>query len=173
MAAGEAGWSNCRRFAVLTLIVGSAKLGSMEDQPPPDSAVTPYPLALIICDQIYREPTTGKPSLLGCFSVINATKFPATQPLITVYAAITDGRGRVQVKLRLVDVDEEREPVFEVTSEVEFTDPRSVQEMICALAGMTFPEPGEYRLQLLANDEPILERRIVLNEIGDEGESDD
>lgn len=145
----------------------------MEDQPPSDSAVTPYPLALIICDQIYREPTTGKPSLLGCFSVINAREFPATHPLISVYGAITDGRGRVQIKLRLTDVDDEREPIFEFTSEVEFIDPRSIQELVAGFVGVTFPEPGEYRLQLLANNEPLLERRIVLNRIDDEGEHDD
>ncbi|MFH1111273.1 MAG: hypothetical protein V1790_19065 [Planctomycetota bacterium] len=54
----------------------------------------PYALAMIICDQAYRDPATGKYTLLGTFSSIAAQKYSVTHPAMTVYIALTDGRGK-------------------------------------------------------------------------------
>src|SRR6058998_634248 len=89
----------------------------------------PYSLALVLCDAIYQDTISGKPTLLGCFSVLHAREFPARHASMAAYAAITDGRGTVSILFRLVDVDEEAEPLFEGTTEVEFRDPRAVIEL--------------------------------------------
>jgi hypothetical protein len=125
------------------------------------NAITPYPLAMVVCDWIYRDPYTGKQTLIGTFSAIGGPSFPLVHPQLAVYVSLTDGRGRMSVRLRLVDVDEVREPILEFDDDVEFTDPRMIVELAWAAGGVEFPEPGEYRLQLHANDEFILERRIL------------
>lgn len=88
-----------------------------------------------------------------------------------VYAILTDGYGKVPVIVSIVDVDAADEPLFEAKAEVEFTDPRMMVELTFALDGVTFPAPGEYRIQLFAGSEFVIERRIVLQHV--EGESED
>jgi len=60
------------------------------------ASVPPYALALVVCDAIWRDPSTGKRTILGCFSVIGAKSFPTKHPIMSVYAAVTDAHGLVQ-----------------------------------------------------------------------------
>jgi Family of unknown function (DUF6941) len=122
----------------------------------------PYGLAMVICDAIWRDPGSGKRSILGCFSTIFARQFPAVHPIMAVYAALTDGHGKVSIKLQAVDVDGENEPLFVNTAEAEFPDPRVIVEMDIHLRDLKFPAPGEYRFQLFANDQFLLERRLMV-----------
>lgn len=126
----------------------------------------PYPLAMLICDAVHIDPGTGKQSILGTFSIIGARRFPVTHPRLSIYIALTDGRGKVPLRLTLVDADEE-ETLFESKAEVEFSDPRAIAEIAMQIGGLTFPRPGEYRFQLFAQGEHIIERRIVLHQIGE------
>ena len=127
-------------------------------------SVPPYALALVIADAIHRDPGTGKRTILGCFSSIYAREFPATHPALAVYIAVTEGRGVVPIKVRMVDVDDEKDPIFEVEGEANFQDPRMVMDMDLFIPNLVFPEPGEYRIQLFASGEPLLERRIMVLE---------
>lgn len=85
--------------------------------------------------------------------------------LITVYAALTDGRGKVKVVLQLVDADGENEPIFRGELDVDFVDPRMVAEIDFVMGGVTFPAAGEYRFQLFAGEDFLMERRLVVNQI--------
>ena len=131
----------------------------------PENVPAPYPLAMVIADAIWRDPGTGKRTILGCFSLIAAREFPAVHPQLAVYVAITDGRGTVPFRVQMVDMEEEGEPIFQAEGEVQFEDPRSIIEMDFHFAGVTFPHPGEYRIQLFASGEFLLERRIVIQQI--------
>jgi hypothetical protein len=130
------------------------------NSPPP-----PYPLAMVVCDNIHRDPGTGKPFLLGCFSVIHAKEFPAIHPLLALYVSVTNGRGTVPFKVQLVDANEERDPIWVVEDEVEFADPRMVVDIYFLLCNLTFVEPGEYRFQLFASNEFLMERRVLVAQV--------
>jgi hypothetical protein len=82
-----------------------------------------------------------------------------------VYVALTDGRGKVKLRLRLIDADEEEAPIRELSGDVEFQDPRMIVEIDFAMTNLTFPAAGEYRLQLFAGTELLMERRVVLVQI--------
>lgn len=125
----------------------------------------PYPLAMVVCDYIHRDPGTAKPTILGCFSVIHAIKFPATHSMMGLYIEVTNGRGKVPFRVQLIDADEEREPIWFVEDELEFPDPRMVMQMNFLLGGVTFAAPGEYRFQLFASGEFLMERRILINQL--------
>src|SRR5438876_6706405 len=86
----------------------------------------PYALAMVVCDAIWCDPGSGKRTILGCFSAIFAKQFPAVHPIMAVYVALTDGRGKVQIRLQIVDVNEERDPIFKGEAEAEFQDPRVI-----------------------------------------------
>ena len=132
------------------------------DQQNTNVGSAPYPLAMIICDAIWRDPATGKWTLLGCFTGITATAFPCVQPILAVFVSLTDGRGMTPVKLRLVDAEEEEEPILEAEMQVEFSDPRMVADMQMHFQGVSFPRAGEYRFQLSSGGTPLLERRIMV-----------
>src|SRR6266478_2358632 len=106
----------------------------------------------------------------GTYSVIFANDFPVVHHLLVVYLAITNGHGRSPIKVRLVDVDESREPIFEIESVIEFSDPLQVLETVFAARGVRFPEPGEYRLQVFGAGQFLRERRLqVIPAPGTEG----
>jgi hypothetical protein len=124
------------------------------EQQPPDV------LALILADAVLRDFATGKCFIQGTYSVITAPVFPHVHPLIVAYAAITNGHGQTEMRLRLVDVDEDRAAVFEAEAPVEFPDPIAVVEMVFTATNVSFPKPGEYRLQLYGAGQPLRERRL-------------
>jgi len=131
----------------------------------PGKIPPPVPLAMVVCDYIHRDPGSGKLFILGCFSTIHAAKFPATHGVMGIYVELTNGRGKVPIHARLIDANEEREPLWETRDEVEFNDPRIVMQMAFLLGGITFAEPGEYRCQIFACGEFLMERRILVNQL--------
>jgi hypothetical protein len=120
----------------------------------------PDVLAMVLADTILQDLTTKKLFIQGTYSAIFGVDFPVLFPAITVYIAITNGHGETDLEIRLVDVDEEREPIFSVKAKANFPDPLTVLETVFTHGPVSFPEPGEYRLQLLGNGQLVRERRL-------------
>jgi len=120
----------------------------------------PVVLAMIVCDAIHQDPATKKCTLLGTFSTISGRRFPVAHPQLAVHVALTDGRGKVKIRLTLVGTDEAQQPLFSGEGMIEFADPRVVAELNFRLVNVTFPAPGEYRFQVFANDALLRERRL-------------
>jgi hypothetical protein len=125
----------------------------------------PYALAIGICDLIYRDRGTGKRFILGCFSALHAVEFPAVHPALGVYLDLTNGRGQVPVRVQIVDAEEDADPLAAIEQVIEFADPRIVAELDFMFGGVTFPNPGEYRVQVFANDQFVIERRLLVNKL--------
>ena len=126
----------------------------------------PYCLAMVLCDGIHRDAATGKFTLLGTFSTITAAQYPANIHFF-VYFAVTDGLGRVAIRLRIVDAKEglsgERESteVFSSPpSEMDFSDPLMVFE-VAALIQTKLPNEGLYHCELFAGDQLLMSRRLL------------
>jgi hypothetical protein len=114
---------------------------------------------------------TGKNTIQGTYQSLTAREFPFTHANIVVYVALTDGHGETEVRLRLVDSDELRSPLFELETTVAFEDPLITLELVFAQPRVVFPAPGEYRLQLLGAGEPLLDRRLTILRDEDAGPS--
>jgi Family of unknown function (DUF6941) len=112
----------------------------------PPEQQPPEVLALLIADHVHRDEESGKLFLLGTRNSVGAREFPWTQARLAVYAALTDGRGETRLELRLVDVEESREPVLAHEVGVNFEDPTEDLEVVFLLNDIVFPEPGDYRL---------------------------
>lgn len=125
-------------------------------------ARTPYTLAMVVCEAAYRDMATLKTTLLGIFTTIGSQVFPAMLSQVCVYLAVTDGLGSVPITLKVVDVDETEQPLFEQTVNFDFPDPLVVLETIFQIQNLPFPAPGEYRVQLFAANEPLMERRLIM-----------
>ena len=124
----------------------------------------PLVLALVVCDGVWRDPSTGKHSLMGVFSGLSAAVFPVLHPGLAVYAALTEGYGAASVRVAVVDDAGDR-VIAEATVEVGFTDPRQVVELTVAMQALNFPDPGGYRIQLVADGHILLERRLAVRQI--------
>ena len=127
--------------------------------------VHPHVLAMMICDQVIIDARTGKQSIIGSFSVINAQRFPLRYPSMMVYVALTEGRGHTPLQLRLVDLNEEEKPVVDRAMSISFQDPRQVAELHSVFYNLVFPKPGEYRFQLFSQGEPLMERRLMVRKV--------
>lgn len=143
----------------------------MADTP---SSVVPYPLAMVVCDNVHTDPGNGKLTLLGTFSIITAAQFPAIHPFMCLYVALTDSIGAVPVKIELVAADDD-ECVLSIETEAKFADRRAVLETVWGLPLVRFPRAGEYRFQLTAGGQFLMERRIVVVGTGEKatGDNDD
>jgi len=128
------------------------------------AATKPVPdvMALIVCDQIITDRLTGKQSLIGMFSKVHAPRFPAAHPQLSVYVALTEGYGQTEIMIRIVDSDEARPPIVEGKGRVSFKDPRAIANLALQFHGLTFPQAGEYRVQLFANGQLCREARLQL-----------
>jgi|SRR5579872_3334478 len=125
----------------------------------------PFCLAMVVCDNFHRDPSTAKYTLIGTFSGLAGPEFPLIHPHITIYVALTDGHGKMPLRLEMIDVDEEREPVFHFDGRVTFASPKDVVEICFKTPEVSVPEPGEYRLRLFANREFIMERSVLAKQL--------
>jgi hypothetical protein len=136
-----------------------------QDMPPQQP---PTILAMVPADRILVDVATGKNTIEGTFQSLRAEAFPFVCERFAVYVILPDGYAQTRVRLNLVDVDEEHEPIFELETVVEFSDPLTAVDIAFTREAVTFPEPGEYRLQLFAAGEPLMERRLQIGFRGTE-----
>ncbi len=126
----------------------------------------PYCLAMVLCDHVHRDATTGKFTILGTFSTLAAREFPA-KVTFSLYFAITDGLGPTELRLRLVNAScgiangsDDDNVVFQVAFDFEFTDPLMVLENASGI-GTEIPVPGLYHCELWAGEELLMSRRLL------------
>ncbi len=126
---------------------------------------SPDVVAMLVCDQIITDRLTGKQSLIGMFSKVHTASLPATHPQLCVFVALTDGHGKVELTLRIVDSNEARAPIVQGKGTVEFKDPRAIANLALQFHGLTFPEAGEYRVQLYCEGELLREAKLQLAKV--------
>lgn len=131
----------------------------------PNNRPSPDVIALLVCDQIITDRLTGKQSLIGMFSKVHAVGFPATHPQLSVFVALTDGHGRTELTIRIVDSNDARPPIVEGRGAVDFKNPRAIANLALQFHGLTFPAPGEYRVQLWSQGGLLREARLELLQI--------
>lgn len=138
----------------------------------------PYCLAMVICDGVHRDPTTGKFTILGTFSSFAAHSYPA-EIRFTVYFAVTDGIGPVTLRMQLVEasagaIDAQNEEieegrVFWIKIEKEFSSPFAVVEAALGIS-TPLPHPGQYHCELWADDDLLMSRRLIAAQISIDSE---
>jgi hypothetical protein len=130
-----------------------------------ESIQPPTYLGMVICDNVLQDPENKKYYLMGTATVTFAPSFPVRQQKLCVYAALTDLRGKTQLRLRLVYVDSksnEDKEVMAIAGEVDSRDPLAVAELVISLHNLVFPQQGEYRFQLWNQDSLLGERRYTV-----------
>ena len=128
------------------------------------SEVPPILLSAITCDRVIFDKFTGMPSLINIIQNINAPRYPI-QNILCFFCELTNGHGKTMTKIRLVNTQKEDKPLFEQQGAVEFRDVQQVVTLAVNLHGVVFPEPGEYRFQLFADEHLLGERRVICRKV--------
>ena len=121
----------------------------------------PNALNMLICDGAHRDPGSGKWTLLGLFNSINSSGFPTSHPQMVVYLALNNVNGKVPLRFQIVASDRKEEPLFKIEAELTVGDPRVVADLVVPIRGVTFTKPGDYLLQVFANNQFVTERVIT------------
>ncbi len=131
----------------------------------------PLAHAMVLCDEVWNDRSTGKNFLLGTFSSIAAHNFPCQHPQIHVYVVISDCRGVTPIALRLLYLDPDQtsdKELLETKMEVNAPHPLATGELVFKLSNVVFPQPGEYRFQLQCEGSSLTERRLVVTQAEDQ-----
>ena len=127
----------------------------------------PYCLAMVLCDQVYRDAVSGKFTILGTFSTIGSPQYPLAVAFM-VYFAVTDGHGQIPISLRIVnaraDIAGDEPSANEIfqsqPNSVDFPSPLAVIESVAVIQAV-IPAPGHYHCELYAADKMLMARRLL------------
>lgn len=126
-----------------------------------DNSATP--LALLVCDTVITDAMTGKKTLVGIFNSIAAPKFPHVIPQMFVFASLTNLECETEVKIKLIAGNDD--VLFELPAKVPFKTPLDTPELFFNLQNFPIKSPGTFELQLLAKDEIIASRLLIVREL--------
>jgi hypothetical protein len=82
--------------------------------------------------------------------------------MMYVFLSLIEVNGVYDLRIRLIDVDEERDPIAQTSGRLEGYFPLSLYEFAMSLSDVEFPSAGEYRLQLFAGNVQLAERKLVV-----------
>jgi hypothetical protein len=115
----------------------------------------PQLLTWITCDGVHIDPGTGKHTLLGVFSNIQARHFPVTHPLMVWFLTITDcGEGAHKMRILMGADPTQLQPL--IKREFESPSPMARINLINEIRNFTFPGPADYSLVVEIDEEPLL-----------------
>jgi len=115
---------------------------------------TPVLLAILVCDQVIRDQTTHKVTLVGLFDQIKAPKFPCVHHHLHIFVSLTNGHGQYPAELRVTKRDT-GEKVCSLSGAIDFPSPLAVVDMTFDIPQVNFREPGRYSLDFYCDGEPV------------------
>jgi hypothetical protein len=127
--------------------------------------IQPILLSAITCNRVIFDKVSGMPSIIDIVQTIDAPRYPARHPQIVFFCELTNGHGTTDVKISLVNTQDEEKIVFERAGKVRFENVRQIVTLAMNLQGIVFPSPGEYRFQLFTGGYLLGERRIACRQI--------
>jgi hypothetical protein len=125
----------------------------------------PQLLAWLTCDGVHIDPGSGKHTVLGIFSNIQARQFPVTHPFMIWFLTITDcsaGSHKLKISMGLgpTRMQQLLERPFDSQS------PLHRINLINEIRNLSFPAPGDYALLIEIDDEPLLATNIAVTSVG-------
>ena len=117
----------------------------------------PTPIALVVCDNIYRE-SGGKAALVGLFNSICAKSFPVVVARMCVYASVTGLRPNARLRLEIAHSESGAVVAKLEGPPPDGYDPTTICDLNFELNGIAFPEPGRYDIRFWGNDHLLLQR---------------
>lgn len=135
------------------------------------SQPNPIVKAFLVCDQIIHDARTGKKSVIGIFHELRAERLPAVHPTLWIYANLTDGRGRYQFEIRLMDA-ENKLLGSGVPPPIDIPTPLQTIELAAELRNVELPGVGMYVFELRANGDVVATKSFKVMQVKPPGSDD-
>lgn len=125
---------------------------------------------IILSDSVIREHGTGKLSMIGSFSTYTFPIFPFVAPPFIVTALVTNLLGRLERYPITVRIETSQSGHVLASSMAELTTDREVArseifEVPVAIAPINYPEPGIYKVKVLAQNESLGDRDLTVRSL--------
>lgn len=117
---------------------------------------TPILTSALICEQVITD-NTGKHNLIGVFTNINATDFPAIHPHMTLFCAWLNREQNETYKLKISLIDPQKNELAKIDGEIEFKRDKSITFGIFNFNGVKFEEEGRHIFEIYLGDKKIVE----------------
>ena len=122
----------------------------------------PQLLAWLTCDAVHIDPGSGKHTILGIFSNIQARQFPVTHPFMIWFLTISDvstGQHSLKISMALEGTSPQQllERPFESQSPIHRIN------LINEIRNLPFPGPGDYELLVEIDDELLLATSLTVS----------
>ena len=118
----------------------------------------PIILSINICDIIIRDEATKKVSLIGIFNTIHVLSFPAVHPLLHLYIALTNGHGKYNGEIKLMDKKDK--VVVCGQGPLDFKGPLQIVELNFAWQQLKFEHEGEYSIEVICDGQLVGRRNF-------------
>lgn len=121
----------------------------------------PQLLAWLTCDGVHIDPGTGKHTILGVFSNIEARQFPITHPFMIWFLTLSDcapGPHTLRISMSL----DALQPQPMIERHFESHSPLHRINLINEIRNLTFPVPGDYSLLVEIDGELLLATNLTL-----------
>lgn len=126
---------------------------------------TPYPLAILLCDQIIVDERSKKKTLVGIFDSIYAEQFPVMHRPLSVYVRLTDAEGQYEFRMDYVQIQTDNLLGQGTIPGVSITDRLKVHELVMEFPRIEIPEPGDYEFRLWAGERYIGRAKFTAVEV--------
>lgn len=122
----------------------------------------PQLLAWLTCDGVHIDPSSGKHTILGVFSNINARHFPVTHPFMVWFLTLTDcAPGKHQMRLSMGLEPTAMQVLLDRPFESQ--SPLHRINLINEIRNLTFPSAGDYSIIVEVDEEPILATNMTVS----------
>lgn len=114
-------------------------------------------VAMVVCDDVFRDQRTNKLILVGVFNNIDAYKLPTIHPRMSVLFTVTNGRGSYEASLS-VEHEASGEKIAEMSGPMSIDSPLAIVDFDICLPRLRFDRDGKYWVVLRIDGE-ILQQR--------------
>lgn len=122
----------------------------------------PQLLVWMTCDAVHLDPSTGKHTVLGVFSNIQARGFPVVQPYMVWFLTLTDVAPGPHTLRILMGRDPASRGQELIRRDFESHSPLHRINLINELCNLSFDQPGDYAILIEVDDEPLLATNLTV-----------
>ena len=122
----------------------------------------PQLLAWLTCDGVHIDPGSGKHTILGVFSNINARHFPVTHPFMIWFLTLTDCSPGSHSLRHSMGLDPTKMQVL-MDRPFESQSPLHRINLINEIRNLGFPAAGDYSILVEVDEEPLLATNLTVS----------
>lgn len=114
--------------------------------------------AFLVCDCVIEDSLTGKKSLIGLFTHLQAVTFPFQHQQLGLYFCMTDAEGTYHFEIDLVYINTEQLVCRASLPNIVIGDRLQISDLGINMPALLFPAPGRYEFRLRMDGHMIAQK---------------